>query len=53
MHNRVLRAAAHARLHLQHPRFLYCYQETIDGGLILPRGMLDTITSLAGKPEAA
>ena len=24
------------------PRFLHCYQETIDGGLVLPRGMLDT-----------
>ena len=31
------------------PRFLHCYQETIDGGLILPRGMLDTVTSLAGQ----
>jgi hypothetical protein len=29
------------------PRFLHCYQETIDGGLILPRGMLDTVSSLA------
>jgi superfamily II DNA or RNA helicase len=29
------------------PRFLHCYQETIDGGLILPRGMLDAVTSLA------
>ena len=29
------------------PRFLHCYQETIDGGLVLPRGMLDTVTSLA------
>jgi hypothetical protein len=29
------------------PRFLHCYQETVDGGLILPRGMLDTVTSLA------
>ena len=28
------------------PRFLHCYQETIDGGLVLPRGMLDTVTSL-------
>ena len=27
------------------PRFLHCYQETIDGGLVLPRGMLDTVTS--------
>jgi hypothetical protein len=31
------------------PRFLHCYQETIDGGLILPRGMLDTVTSLADQ----
>ena len=29
------------------PRFLHCYRETIDGGLVLPRGMLDTVTSLA------
>jgi superfamily II DNA or RNA helicase len=31
------------------PRFLHSYQETIDGGLILPRGMLDTVTSLAAQ----
>ena len=31
------------------PRFLHCYEETIDGGLILPRGMLDTVTSLAAQ----
>jgi superfamily II DNA or RNA helicase len=31
------------------PRFLHCYQESIDGGLILPRGMLDTVTSLAAQ----
>ena len=31
------------------PRFLHCYQETIDGGLVLPRGMLGTVTSLAGQ----
>jgi superfamily II DNA or RNA helicase len=31
------------------PRFLHCYQETTDGGLILPRGMLDTVTSLAAQ----
>ena len=31
------------------PRFLHCYQETIDGGLTLPRGMLDTVTSLAAQ----
>jgi len=29
------------------PRFLHSYDETLDGGLILPRGMLDTVTSLA------
>src|ERR1700678_967082 len=31
------------------PRFLHSYRETIDGGLILPRGMLDTVTSLAAQ----
>jgi hypothetical protein len=31
------------------PRFLHCYQETIDGGLILPRGMLEVVTSLAAQ----
>lgn len=29
------------------PRFPHSYDETLDGGLILPRGMLDTATSLA------
>src|SRR5439155_2944089 len=29
------------------PRFLHSFDETIDGGLILPRGMLGTVTSLA------
>ena len=29
------------------PRFLHSFDETIDGGLILPRGMLGRITSLA------
>src|ERR1700750_483353 len=29
------------------PRFLHSYGETLDGGLILPCGMLDTLTSLA------
>ena len=42
----VLRAAAHPGLHLGVPRFLYSFDETIDGGLILPRGMIGTITSL-------
>ena len=31
------------------PRFLYSYDETLDGGLILPRGMLDTVTDLAAQ----
>jgi hypothetical protein len=31
------------------PRFLYSFDETIDGGLILPRSMLSTVTSLAGQ----
>ena len=29
------------------PRFLHSFDETIDGGLILPRGMLGTVASLA------
>ncbi|MDT3444260.1 MULTISPECIES: DEAD/DEAH box helicase [unclassified Pseudofrankia] len=28
------------------PRFLHSYDETLDGGLILPRGMLPTVASL-------
>lgn len=31
------------------PRFLQCFDETIDGGLILPRGMLPTVTELAAQ----
>ena len=31
------------------PRFLLSYRETLDGGLILPRGMLDTVTNLAAQ----
>ena len=31
------------------PRFLHSYHETLDGGLILPRGMLGTITDLAAQ----
>ncbi len=31
------------------PRFLHAYDETLDGGLILPRGMLDTVTDLAAQ----
>ncbi len=31
------------------PRFLHSYGETLDGGLILPRGMLGTVTSLAAQ----
>ena len=29
------------------PRFLRSYDETLDGGLILPRGLADTVASLA------
>lgn len=28
------------------PRFLHSYDETLDGGLVLPRGLIDTVTSL-------
>jgi len=28
------------------PRFLRSYDETLDGGLVLPRGLLDTLTNL-------
>jgi len=31
------------------PRFLRSYDETLDGGLILPRGLLDTVRSLVEK----
>jgi superfamily II DNA or RNA helicase len=31
------------------PRFLQCFDETTDGGLILPRGMLGTVTDLAAQ----
>ena len=31
------------------PRFLYSYDETLDGGLILPRGMLSSVTDLAAQ----
>ena len=31
------------------PRFLHSYDETLDGGLILPRRMLDIVTSLAAQ----
>jgi hypothetical protein len=31
------------------PRFLYGFDETIDGGLILPRGLLGTVTALASE----
>jgi hypothetical protein len=31
------------------PRFLYSFDETLDGGLILPRGLRDTVTALAGQ----
>lgn len=31
------------------PRFLHAYDETLDGGLVLPRGMLDTVIDLAAQ----
>jgi hypothetical protein len=31
------------------PRFLQSFDETLDGGLILPRGLRDTVTSLADQ----
>ena len=31
------------------PRFLQFFDETIDGGLIVPRGMLGTVTELAAQ----
>ncbi|HMH92880.1 MAG TPA: alpha/beta fold hydrolase [Streptosporangiaceae bacterium] len=31
------------------PRFLHGFDETIDGGLILPRGLTGTVTTLAGE----
>src|ERR1700728_1727421 len=31
------------------PRFVHAYDETLDGGLILPRGMLGTLTDLAAQ----
>ena len=31
------------------PRFLQFFDETIDGGLIVPRGMLTTVTELAAQ----
>ena len=34
------------------PRFLRVYDETLDGGLILPRGMLETVTDLAGQASS-
>lgn len=31
------------------PRFLFGYDETLDGGLILPRGLLDQVTAIAAE----
>jgi hypothetical protein len=37
------------------PRFLQCFDETVDGGLVMPRGMLGTVTELvtqaSSKPD--
>lgn len=32
------------------PRFLHSFDETIDGGLILPRGLADKVTALTEQP---
>jgi hypothetical protein len=32
-------------------RFLHSYEATLDGGLVLPRGMLGTVTSLAEQAD--
>ena len=34
------------------PRFLYGFDETIDGGLILRRGLIGTVTNLAGEASS-
>jgi superfamily II DNA or RNA helicase len=31
------------------PRFLQFFDETVDGGLVMPRGMLDTVTELTAQ----
>jgi superfamily II DNA or RNA helicase len=31
------------------PRFLRSYDETLDGGLVLPRGLVDTVTRIVGE----
>ena len=45
----VLREAANAPSTWDIPRFLQFFDETIDGGLIVPRGMLTTVTELAAQ----
>jgi hypothetical protein len=45
----ILREAADARLPWDIPRFLQFFDETIDGGLIVPRAMLKTVTELAAQ----
>jgi hypothetical protein len=32
------------------PRFLQFFDETVDGGLVVPRGMLTSVTELATHP---
>ena len=36
------------------PRFLHSFDETIDGGLILPRGLIDTVSGAdrGGRQQA-
>jgi hypothetical protein len=50
MHNPLFyEKAAHARLHRGHPRFLRLFDQTVDGGLTVPRSMLSTVTELAAQ----
>jgi hypothetical protein len=34
------------------PRFLCGFDETIDGGLLVPRGLIDKVTALAGDADS-
>jgi hypothetical protein len=50
MHNPVFYGRQRMRASTwKHPRFLHCYDETLDGGLILPRGLLGTVADLAAQ----
>src|ERR1022692_1298885 len=50
MHNPVFYGRQRMRASTwKHPRFLHCYDETLDGGLIFPRGLLGTVADLAAQ----